>query len=99
MSSECRIQSAECRVSSAHTACGILPGEEMVLISSTKSVIIAYYATSGKLCFKNGAKFRVRSTELIYKMFVQMCHLERYVQLSKVQIARRGISVWEPFAF
>ena len=44
----------ECiEASSTHTACGILPGEEMALTISTKSVIIANISPSGKLCFKS----------------------------------------------
>ena len=61
---------AECtEASSAHTACGILPSEEMILSGSTESVITVYISPSGKLCFKSwsrvqSAEFRMQSAEL-----------------------------------
>ena len=52
------MQNAECRMLNAYTACGILPGEEMTLTISTKSVIIANISPSGKLCFKSWSKMQ-----------------------------------------
>ena len=42
------MQNAEYRMLNAYTACGILPGEEMVLSGSTESVITVYISPSGK---------------------------------------------------
>ena len=53
---EYKMQNAEYRMLNAYTACGILPGEEMVLSGSTESVIPAYISPSGKLCFKSWSR-------------------------------------------
>ena len=38
----------DCQTPSVHTACGILPGEDMIVLFSTISVILAYISPSGK---------------------------------------------------
>ena len=56
--------SKACLASSTHTTCGILPGEEMALIGSSRSVIIAnIFSRAANYVSRVVAKFSSKYTK------------------------------------